>query len=79
MRRRRYRKRPEPAARKQPVTIECFGVPDDREEVTVHQGNQVYEFRIDGVGRLVTQVFMEDHIACFLARPEMYRLIEGRA
>lgn len=73
-RRRSYREKVKPPRRERPVVIECHGVTRD-EPFCVHQGNQEYEFARDGAGRLVTSVAIEDHIACFLARPEMYRVI----
>jgi hypothetical protein len=76
MRRRHYRKRPEPARREIPALIECHGV--DGGPVSVTIGNETYDFVRDAMGRMVARVAIEDHIVCFLARSEMFRLAEQR-
>lgn len=78
-RRRSYRQRKEVLRRKTPVMIECVGdwAMHDRKPrpLVVTLGNEQYEFRTDGAGRLVTSVAIEPHIGCFLARADMYRAI----
>jgi hypothetical protein len=70
--RRRYHKRPKPVRRETPLLIECHGdTSPDPARVAI--GNDTYLFAEDAGGRKVAPVADEDHIACFLARPEMYR------
>lgn len=72
MRRRRRYQKPKVLLREEPVAIECHGAEDP---FMVSIGKERYAFGEDAQGRLVTQVFVEDHIACFLARSEMYRQV----
>ena len=71
MRRRRFRTKVEPVRRERPALIECFGT--RATNVAVPLGNETYLFLPDGRGRKVAHVELEDHIACFLARADMYR------
>jgi len=74
-RRRSYNKRPEPVRRKDPVIIECIGNVDGPVSVVI--GNETYLFGEGRGGRREAPVYIEDHIECFLARPEMYRAAGG--
>ncbi|MPZ36677.1 MAG: hypothetical protein GEU95_01220 [Rhizobiales bacterium] len=74
MRRRRYwqRAKPKLIRRERPVMIECHGAPNI-DPVVVTLGSESYRFHSGPRGKKVAPVYVEDHIACFLARPEMYR------
>lgn len=51
--------------------IECLV---KREEpVVVPIGNEKYTFEEDEHGRRIAEVWLEDHIECFLAVPHLYR------
>lgn len=69
---RRYNKPKPPERLKEPALIECHGKADD-DPVHVAIGNERYVFISDHAGRKTAQVYVVDHIDCFLARPEMYR------
>jgi hypothetical protein len=43
------------------------------EPVIVPIGNETYTFEPDDKGRLVADVWKEDHVECFLAVPHLYR------
>ncbi len=72
-RRRRYNKRKPANRRETPATIECYNAPEDHLPVVVKIGNETYTFSEDETGRRMANVYVEEHITCFLARGEMYR------
>lgn len=71
----RFLRREVTQRRERPELIECYG--QTSAHVEVHIGNDRYTFLEDRRGRLVAQINRDDHIECFLARPEMYRVAQG--
>ncbi len=53
------------------MLIEC--VLQRPEPIEVPIGNEKYRFEEDSRGRKVCEVWIEDHIDCFLAVPHLYR------
>lgn len=56
------------------MLIEC--VLKRAEPVIIPIGNETYEFKDDGKGRRVAEVWIESHVECFLAVPHLYRKVE---
>jgi hypothetical protein len=53
------------------MLIECLVQRSEPVEVPI--GNEKYRFEEDGHGRKVAEVWLEDHVECFLAVTHLYR------